>query len=131
MSAPCGAMPEGSERRSLDLSAFAREGAWCLRLQTKGQRKGPAVPKLQPSTLRNLFPLKCVERRACSRHVAGCGRKSVHEAVCRKITERSELNGAASAHSQTGNGHCSCRLRRLIAPTSCQREGLPPLRSSG
>jgi len=58
LSAPYGAMPGGSESKSLDLSAFAREGAWCLRLQTKGQRKGPAVPKLQPSTLRKFVSFK-------------------------------------------------------------------------
>jgi hypothetical protein len=56
LSALCGAGREGSDWRgrelNLDLSAIAREGAWRLRLQTKGQRKKARARKALAIVLR-------------------------------------------------------------------------------
>ena len=58
LSALCGDGREGSDWRglelNLDLSAIAREGAWRLRLQTKGQRKNGAARSGRPCVLRIL-----------------------------------------------------------------------------
>ena len=62
MSALCGDGREGSDWRglelNLDLSAIAREGAWGLRLQTKGQRKNAEARKALASVLRRFVFFK-------------------------------------------------------------------------
>src|SRR5258708_21952916 len=56
----------GLRVEGLALSAFVREGAWYLRLQTKGQRKNGCHGSRGRASVENLFPLKCVKRRAWS-----------------------------------------------------------------
>jgi len=56
----------GLRVEGLALSAFVREGAWYLRLQTKGQRKNGCHGSRGRASVENLFPLKCVDRRAWS-----------------------------------------------------------------
>ena len=68
MSALCGDGREGFEWRglelNLDLSAIAREGAWRLRLQTKGQRKNVGPRKALASVLRRFVFFKVCETKS-------------------------------------------------------------------
>jgi len=63
------------------LSAIAREGAWCLRLQTKGQRKNVVARQPRPSVRRN-FVLSKVR-----------GTKSLEPASRRERTEKGANGG--------------------------------------
>ena len=79
--ASCGEGREGSDWGDLDLSAFAREGAWGPGLQTEGQRKNGAVWRPRPS-VRGKFVSFKVSGTKSLENAGSCKRREKWAPVC-------------------------------------------------